>query len=270
MALEFEDGKIMLGRLAMTTLDWNCLTTHCSQELLKSFFTRCDLLGMVNWTQIPHLASIWRELLQNYLPTHDTGRFASAERTSSDTVSSFGKRPFLFVDLADPQKRTLEDKCLMLQQLSAFEKFYQVILGLNEKESEEMASVLKIPSNDKGPEALKTRAEAIRSQNKLSACVIHPVAYAVCATREGTFYHEGPHCQNPVITTGAGDHFNAGFCFGQVLGFSATESLLLGVSNSGYYVRNAKSATLPELANFLEAWGTSKNSISTATGYKNE
>jgi sugar/nucleoside kinase (ribokinase family) len=65
---------------------------------------------------------------------------------------------------------------------------------------------------------------------------------------------EGPYTRSPKLTTGAGDNFNAGFCFGQVQGFNAQESLILGVATSGLYVRNGRSASQKELMEFLALW----------------
>ncbi|MGZ5565751.1 MAG: PfkB family carbohydrate kinase, partial [Limisphaerales bacterium] len=60
----------------------------------------------------------------------------------------------------------------------------------------------------------------------------------------------------PLITTGAGDHFNSGFCLGKLLGLSNEMSVLTGVTTSGFYVRTAKSPTIAELAGFLNDWPT--------------
>jgi hypothetical protein len=57
---------------------------------------------------------------------------------------------------------------------------------------------------------------------------------------------------NPKISTGAGDHFNAGFCLGCLLGGDLETNIRLGVANTGYYVREAKSPTLSELSGFVE------------------
>jgi sugar/nucleoside kinase (ribokinase family) len=54
------------------------------------------------------------------------------------------------------------------------------------------------------------------------------------------------------ISTGAGDHFNAGFSMGQVLGFNLEESLCCGVGTSGYYVRNGASPTGTQLSEVME------------------
>ena len=96
--------------------------------------------------------------------------------------------------------------------------------------------------------------KSIAQKLDIYCLVVHPIkeAYAVC---DGKLYHTiGPYEPNPKLTTGAGDNFNAGFCFGQVLGLSVQLSLLLGVATSGYYVRNSKSPTLEDIINFLENW----------------
>ena len=65
---------------------------------------------------------------------------------------------------------------------------------------------------------------------------------------------EGPYCAKPKKSTGAGDRFNAGFCAGTLLKLPPRERLLLGCACSGYFVRQAHSATAPELADFIEQW----------------
>src|SRR6202035_5979856 len=64
---------------------------------------------------------------------------------------------------------------------------------------------------------------------------------------------EAPYTDNPQISTGAGDHFNAGFCLGLLLGGDLEANILLGVATSGYYVRESKSPTLALLIGFVEA-----------------
>ena len=65
---------------------------------------------------------------------------------------------------------------------------------------------------------------------------------------------EGPYVEKPLITTGAGDHFNSGFCLGKTLGLDNGTSLLIGVTTSGYYVRTARSPNLEDLAQMLRNW----------------
>ena len=46
-----------------------------------------------------------------------------------------GPRRKLFIDLADPEKRTKADILRALELVAAFQKHFDVVLGLNEKES---------------------------------------------------------------------------------------------------------------------------------------
>ena len=49
--------------------------------------------------------------------------------------------------------------------------------------------------------------------------------------------------KKPKLSTGGGDNFNAGLCFGQLAGLDFEESLYCANGTSGYYVRNAQSPT---------------------------
>jgi sugar/nucleoside kinase (ribokinase family) len=94
-------------------------------------------------------------------------------------------------------------------------------------------------------------ARGIREALGISICVVHPTAFATAANAQETAVAPGPYTPNPKISTGAGDHFNAGFCIGQIAGLSLEESLQIGVATSGYYVRNASSPGRLQLVEFL-------------------
>ena len=85
--------------------------------------------------------------------------------------------------------------------------------------------------------------------------MVHPVHSACCVVGSQYFNVSGPYCQKPVLTTGAGDNLNAGFCLGMCLGLDPLQCLMLGVSTSGFYVRNAHSPTFEQVIQFAEAWG---------------
>ena len=77
---------------------------------------------------------------------------------------------------------------------------------------------------------------------------------AACAWDGGSAGADGFFEPRPLITTGAGDHFNAGFVTGQLLGFAPETCLALGVCTSGHYVRTAQSPSLADLESFLANW----------------
>ncbi len=236
-ALEFDDGKLMLGKHEpLAELTWECLKERVGIDQMAALFQQARLLGFLNWTMIPFMSDIWRHFLREIFPQ----------------IARAAKRPFAFFDLADPEKRLARDIEEALELLTQFEAHVAVILGLNEKESHELASVLQLSVPDHRPESLRALAVAMRARLDISCVVIHPRAFAVAAEKDSSAFVPGPFDPKPLISTGAGDHFNAGFCLGKLLNLSLEGSLLAGVSTSGYYVRTAVSPTVEQLAGFME------------------
>jgi hypothetical protein len=157
-------------------------------------------------------------------------------------------------DLADPEKRTRADLLDVLHLIARFGAFGQVTLGLNLKEAQQVAEVLQLPAPDKDEASLRSSAAAIREKLGVATVVVHPRESAACATAAGTAWVPGPYTDKPLITTGAGDHFNGGFSQGQLLGLDPEGCLALGVCTSGHYVRTGISPTLADLETFLASW----------------
>ena len=195
------------------------------------------LLAFVNWTMIPHMTAIFTSLVEEVLP-----RLPAAP----DRVC--------FFDLADPEKRSVEDLRGALAAIARFQRFGRVVLGLNLKEAQQVAAALGFPQPGKDETSLRAAAAAIRGRLEVATVVIHPTESAACATAAGTAWVPGPFTDRPLITTGAGDHFNAGFATGAVMGLDAEGCLALGVSTSGHYVRTGESPTLAQLETFLANW----------------
>jgi ketohexokinase len=233
-ALEFSDGKIMLGKLqSLGDVNWENLVDRVGKARLADLMGGATFIGMLNWTMLPRMGEIWERLLEEVLPLGPrTGRT-------------------LFVDLSDPEKRTREDLRGALATVTRFQEHAEVILGLNLKEATQVAEILALPDLADREATIEEDAIAIRRALGLSCVVIHPRKAAAAATQSESARFPGPFVQNPKISTGAGDHFNAGFCLGRVLGLGLQESLCAGVASSGYYVRTAKSASAVELAEFV-------------------
>jgi sugar/nucleoside kinase (ribokinase family) len=234
-ALEFADGKLMLGKLqTLGDVNWENLLGRVGKPELLALMGGATLIGMLNWTMLPRVGEIWDKLLEEILPAGP-----KAGRT-------------LFVDLADPEKRTREDLRGALRTVTRFQEQVEVILGLNLKEATQVAEVLGLPDRADREATIEEDAAEIRRTLGLACVVIHPRKAAAAATENESARFPGPFVQTPKISTGAGDHFNAGFCLGRILGMGLEESLCAGVASSGYYVRTAQSASAIELAGFIE------------------
>ncbi len=233
-ALEFDDGKLMFGKHAtLNDVNWDNLMSRVGPEKLKDLVGQSRLVGMLNWTMLPNMSRIWAHLLKEVIPH----------------IDRHGRK--LFVDLCDPEKRTQDDILDALRLLTRFQDQVDVILGLNLKESIEIADVLGLPGAAKAESAIEENARAIREKLNLSCVVIHPRHGAAAAMEDHSAKFTGPFVSVPKISTGAGDHFNAGFCLGSVLGMKVEECLCAGVATSGYYVRTAQSPTGSQLAEFV-------------------
>jgi sugar/nucleoside kinase (ribokinase family) len=233
-ALEFDDGKIMLVKsTTMQDVSWTNLLARFGSDALRGSVDSADLIGLVNWTMLPQMNDIWRRLRDEVLPAVDA------------------RRRMLFIDLADPEKRTPDDIREAMDLLSRLQQRIDVILGLNLKEALEVAHVLAVSAGPDPEATLEVLAQEIRRSLEIACVVIHPRRGAAAATSTEHARFAGPFVQQPLISTGAGDHFNAGFCLGRVLGLGLEESLCVGVATSGYYVRNGISPSAAALADFV-------------------
>ena len=232
-ALEFEDGKIMLVKFeSLDDVNWDNLVARVGREELQKLFAAAGLIGTVNWTMLPAMSRIWEHLIAEVFP-------------------ALPGRRTVFIDLADPEKRTPEDLSAALGLLKRFQEQADVILGVNLKEAMEVAAVLRLSTHGDPEAEIADEAAQLREALGIACVVIHPRRAAAAATKQGTAHFHGPFIKHPLISTGAGDHFNAGFCVGKILGLELAECLCAGVAASGHYVRSGKSPSLADLAHFV-------------------
>lgn len=236
-ALEFDDGKIMLGKYqSLREVNWANIEARFGRERFFKNFASASLVGLVNWTMLANMSAVWEAVLTEICPRLN------------------GMKRQIFFDLCDPEKRSATDIREALNLIARFGQWFDVMLGLNEKEAIEIGRVLGIKVTDRSVDGLSNLALAINHAVPVSTLVIHPTACALAVSNGKVSLVDGPFVEKPVITTGAGDHFNSGFCLGKLLGFDDTLSLLCGVGTSGFYVRTAKSPKVADLAEFLSNW----------------
>ncbi|MFW5883516.1 MAG: PfkB family carbohydrate kinase [Verrucomicrobiota bacterium] len=237
-ACEFDDGKIMFGSTAsLENIAYEQVIEVMGEGAFFDAVSRAHLMGIVNWTMIPNMTAYLNALVERVLPN----------------LPTLNKRVFFF-DLCDPQKRSESDLLGVLNTIKKFQSHGHTILGLNYAEGQQVDRVLGGDGDGEGPDKLQRLAARVRGELGIGCVVVHPTHSAACATKNDTSYVDGPFCQKPKITTGAGDHFNSGFASAQLLGLSPEASLTVAVSTSGYYVRTAKSPSLNDISTFIRNW----------------
>lgn len=242
-ALEFDDGKIMLGDPRnIQRVSWAMLVEVIGLDALRAMVLGSSLVGIVNWVMMAGVQSILQGL-------------------TSDVLSNPGAAtpPRVFIDLCDPAKRTNMDIEAVLGAMTSMNTHAPVTLGLNLAESERIAVVCKaraypirFPGQEPNGEMIRDAAIAIRETLKIDTVVIHPRGGAGGSTASGRAeWFDGPLVKKPKLSTGAGDHFNSGFAMAQIHGLPIDQCLAVGCGVSGAYVRDAESPTRARLVEFL-------------------
>ena len=238
-ALEFLDGKLMLGKLnTIKDACWKQLQTVIGADRLQELILKTDLVACTNWTMLTEMSEIIDEMTR-MVPEKASVKF--------------------FFDLADPEKRSRQDLQAVMKQISTLNSKANCVLGLNLREAEQVSEVLGL--NEMPVEtANSVEAAAIRITKALNlhGIVVHAVKCAGASIGDETASVNGPYCANPKLSTGAGDHFNGGFVSGWMGGLDVQSALYSGVGTSGWYVGNARSPGHADVVNFLREWGSGK------------
>lgn len=243
-AVEFNDGKLIIGKMNnLVNVNYDHLIKIVPEEKLINLLGSIDLFSTVNWSMLPYMTDIWKNIIKCVLPN----------------VTIKDEKPFMFIDIADPEKRERHDIVEALDLLKQFKSHFKVVLGLNKKEAYDVSVHLGLFSQDEiDSKTLKEVNQALYDYLRIDYVAIHPVDRSSVIYKNKYYEEKGPYISEPKLTTGAGDNFNAGFVLGLLLGLEPDEALLTGMSTSGYYVRNADSPTFADLNKFITDWAQNK------------
>jgi len=234
-ALEFNDGKLMLADLIqLEELTWERIKTCVGIDKLIKLIKKSDMLALVNWSLAYTVSEIWQGIYNEVLPSIN---------------DALKPKKTVFFDLADPSKRLKEDIKSVLGLISNYSKYLNVVLGLNENEALEVYSAL-FDKSINGEIPLEDIGSQIFDSMRIETLIIHPLDCCVVVNKTGIVKQHGKLVQNPKITTGGGDNFNAGYCLGRLLGFIESDCLTLAMNSSSFYVKNAYSPSLKELLQY--------------------
>ena len=234
-ALEFNNGKIILGKIhSMSDITWENIIKEIPEKKFIEIMKEVEMLCTVNWTMIAHMNNIWDNL----------------KRLVKD--NSIGLKS-LFIDLADFQKRTQNDARQCFEKITDLSQYFNVTLGLNLKELCQTAELFDIDlPNDINQENIIDLSNKVYKKLRIKELIIHKHDFVLNITGEGLSSFNIKYTSTPKISTGAGDHFNAGYATATLYQLSAQSKLVFAALNSNYYIRTAVSASIEQIIDFAE------------------
>jgi sugar/nucleoside kinase (ribokinase family) len=230
-ALEFDDGKVLLASSALlATIDWPTVRDRIGIEQLAELYSLSDVIGFVNWGEIPHATEIWEGIEREVLPNADPL-----------------KSRIVVFDLADPTKRD-RDFDSLVALIGRLSGVHETVLCLNRNEAQAMARQLGIEQGSR-PEAL---GAAIYASITVDTLVIRDPHSAMAWTSKGLSTAGTFHVAAPRLSTGGGDNFNAGYCFARLAGLDTQSSLVVASAVAGLYVATGESPSRSDVIAFLK------------------
>ncbi len=237
-ALEFKDGKIILGKMnSLKKITFAHLLSEIGQKNLFEILDNSHLFVSANWTMLPHLTDIWKNILQQ--------------------APNFSKKNFsriLFVDFADPSKRTHKDLKEALVTLAELNKFYNVIIGLNIAEAEIVSNLFGMEYQTQSIQTIKDSTKKLFNQLRVFRLLVHHATFAISQDSDDQIHLKTLHVKDPVLTTGAGDNFNAGYCNALLYELEKKDILMAAIATAGFYVRFGHSPSMQELEAFCSTF----------------
>lgn len=231
-AMEFFDGKVMLYSMDnLKELTWENICDRVGKEKVLRYFRDSQLVALLNWSELFDATALFRKI------------YESSMKENPD------KNKWVFLDLSDASKRTEEEIREILKLGEEIGTSRTTIFSMNENECQLVYRALF-------QEESKSRTEMgkrISNRLHIDYLVLHLPDSAYGYAGQMEVRADGYFTSTPKLSTGGGDNFNAGLCFGMLHGLSLGESLKLGNAVSGYYVRNGKSPDIGQLCAFIQA-----------------
>ena len=233
-ALEFPDGKIMLGDTdSFLDIHWENIRKILGEETLLSLFQEARLLCFTNWSGLPMAQNLLEGILNDICP-----------RLTKNPDRS------IFFDLADPTAKTPEQFAGLFSALERLEPYYHRVIGLNPKECMQLwRQFYGKEAENFSPDMLADLLQDFPADE----IVIHDAGCAYAGSRgEDPQRIAGRYLSNPAITVGAGDNFNSGYCLGKLCGLAPAGCAALGNEAAASFVELAKPMGFEELLKAFE------------------
>lgn len=229
-ALEFDDGKLMLAdNEGIEGLDYQLLVGRMGKEHIMELLDCSDMIVLLNWSEMKESLSIWHGLKEDVF-----SRLPHGQKS-------------LFIDLSDCTGRTSEDIQEVVRLISEFCEQFDVSISFNRNEAECIAQVVGLRWNSM--EELVSALQAVLGCHRL---VVHLVDGCYCGCDGELLVQNNRYIAHPVLSTGGGDNFNAGFVYGLLCEMDCSDCIRLANGVASFYVANGHSPKPEELVEWMK------------------
>jgi len=233
-ALEFEDGKLILGNTcALEQITYERFCQFVSKNDLINIYSKASLMSWQNWTMVIHMTEILSHILDDVWPEVED---------SDDRIC--------FFDLADPAKRMPNEVREFLSILPNFRNKGKVYLGVNRSEAAYISHLfgLDIPKVINSDACVWVRN--LQRCLNLDGIIMHCREGAIAAVRNEVVFETAQVARKLICLTGSGDHFNAGCLCGLLMHLPLEQCLRLGHITSVLYIESGQTPALESIKMF--------------------
>lgn len=233
--IEFDDGKLMFqdtGR--QRTLNWETIRERVGLETIADAVDGTPLFGLGYWAFLPRMATIWDGIRTDLWPV------------LSDPPAS------ILVDPADVRQVTTKRLRAGRDALAALDDTVPVTMSGNYAETMVLAGLDSREDSD----SLTAAADRARKALGVTRYAAHSPVASTLATADGTVRAAVPRTDEPVLTTSAGDHFNAGLVLARLAGVTGGAELVVGNAVAGHFVRTGEPPSYDEVRSFVDEYDT--------------
>ena len=221
-ALEFRDGKVMLGyHNARKKPTWDDVSACTKDKGIEALISNADLIALVNWSELHFSHELWKAVLTNCLELQQTDK--------SRTV---------FFDLCDIARKSAEEVVEVLELMGRFSQRRKTVLSMNENETVRLGQAIGASCD------IESIAQRVHSGFGLDEVIVHTKEKSILLGDFGLVAHHNGTVPYPVLLTGAGDNFNGASCAAILLNLLPQSRLDFAAVFAHEYVRCGASPSL--------------------------
>jgi len=188
-ALEFDDGKVFLAPGIPFLEDPWAVVNAAMEGRAEEVFSGADLIALVNWSEISFAHQLWQATLAALWP------------------KPADKDKHVLFDLCDCSRKPAQEIGAVLELIGRFSQRRQTILSLNENECLDLGAKLF------GLTECAAIANKLHLDFGIDEVIVHAVQWSLVVTREGQWVRDTLFVKKPLVSTGAGDNFNASYAY---------------------------------------------------------